>query len=265
MAIKSEVRLFDTHCHFDFDAFASDFPTEISLAQQAGVERFLIPSIGPQNWQRVAQLAEQFPGAIYYALGFHPYFLQSDWHNPLARLERELSVRSEACIVLGEMGLDGMIAVDAQLQEQLLIGQLAIAQSAQLPVILHSRKTHNRLLQLLKQTRFQYGGVLHAFSGSVQQAQQFIDLGFHIGVGGVITYPRANKTRQAVAVLPIESLVLETDAPDMPLSGLQGQPNHPRYLPQVLDALAQLRNEDPHQLAQQLWDNSLRVFGISEA
>lgn len=265
MTTSADVRLFDTHCHFDFDVFASDFPVQVSLARQAGVERFLIPSVGPQNWQRVAQLAGQFPGLVYYALGFHPYFLQSDWRHPLSLLEQALSQRSRECVAMGEMGLDGMVDVDARLQETMLLGQLSLAQSANLPVVLHSRKTHNRLLQLLKQSRFQHGGVLHAFAGSWQQAQQFIELGFKIGVGGVITYSRATKTRQALARLPAEALVLETDAPDMPVSGLQGQPNHPRYLTQIFDALLDLRAEEREVLSQQLWRNSFDVLRIQDA
>ncbi len=105
---------------------------------------------------------------------------------------------------------------------------------------------------------------MHAFSGSEQQAKQFIDLGFKIGVGGVITYPRANKTRQAIRQLPIEALVLETDAPDMPLCGRQGLANHPKYLIHVLEELALLRDEDQEQLASQLWANSLELFRMHD-
>lgn len=262
--IKPELRLFDTHCHFDFAAFSGDFPAEVAKAQRQGVERFLIPSIGPQNWRRVQQLAAEFPAVIYYALGYHPYFLSSAAATLLPELEHALAQRSSSCVAVGEIGLDGMVAVEARLQERLLLGQLALAQSAQLPVILHSRKTHNRLLQLLKQSRFSFGGVLHAFSGSEQQALQFVELGFKIGVGGSITYPRAHKTRSTISALPLEHLVLETDAPDMPLCGYQGQINHPCRLPLVLNELALLRNSDKQSVASVIWKNSNSVFAICE-
>lgn len=256
--------LFDTHCHFDFDAFSANFADEVALARRQGVQRFLIPSIGRQNWQRVATLAADYPDHIYYALGYHPYFLSALDAEPLNALEQALDARSPACVAVGEVGLDAMVDSEAQVQEALLLGQLSLAQAAGLPVVLHSRKTHNRLLQLLKQARFSCGGVLHAFSGSEQQALQFIDLGFKIGVGGGITYPRANKTRRTVSVLPLEHLVLETDAPDMPLCGYQGQNNHPSRLPLVLNELLLLRNEDKQTVASSVWKNSNSVFSICE-
>ncbi|TXY45317.1 TatD family deoxyribonuclease [Vibrio mimicus] len=257
-----EVSLFDTHCHFDFAPFNAEPELELQRAAVQGVKRLLIPSVGPQDWQAVAELAQRFPSTIYYALGFHPLYLDSSSPAHLPELEKALMKAEHACVAVGECGLDGMINVDAQLQEQMLIAQLALASQARLPVILHSRRTHNRLLQLLKQQRFQQGGVLHAFSGSLQEAHQFVDLGFKIGVGGVITYPRANKTRQAIAALATEHLVLETDAPDMPLNGFQGQANHPAQLTKVLETLAQLKDVSVESLAPILWQTSQTVFGL---
>ncbi len=258
---RHSLKLFDTHCHFDFDEFAHSFSDELEQAQSAYVERILIPSVGQMNWLRVRKLAAQYPSNVSYALGFHPYFLDSFSDTQIDELEQLLSQKDPACVAVGECGLDGVVDVDASLQEHVFSAQLDLAEQAHLPVILHSRKTHNRLLQIIKSHRFSQGGVLHAFSGSTQQAKQFIDLGFKIGVGGVITYPRANKTRQAITALPIEALVLETDAPDMPLCGLQGQANHPKYLGKVLDELATLRGADKAEMAEQLWINSVSVFG----
>lgn len=254
--------LFDTHCHFDFAPFVSAPERALQRAAQQGVKHLLVPAIGSQNWHQVAELAQRFPSSISYALGFHPLYLNRDSVTHLAELETALSHADAACVALGECGLDDAIEVDAQLQQQMLSAQLAIAAQAKLPVILHSRRTHNRLLQLLKQQRFQQGGVLHAFTGSLQQAQQFIDLGFKIGVGGVITYPRANKTRQAIAALPTEHLVLETDAPDMPLNGWQGEANHPAQLRLVLATLAKLKGVAEESIAPILWQTSQNLFGL---
>ena len=257
------MRLFDTHCHLDFKVFENDFAEHIESANLSGVERFVVPSIGPSNWSRLEQLAAQYP-SIYYALGLHPYFLDTDSHTLQNRLAELISQQPDKCIAVGECGLDAVVAVDSQIQERVLMQQIELAKTYKLPLILHSRKTHNRLLQLLKQSRFSYGGVLHGFSGSYQQAMQFVELGFYIGVGGVITYPRAQKTRKAVIELPIDCLVLETDAPDMPLLGHQGKPNHPAMLTQTLSCLADLRNASKQTVAENVWKNSNQAFGICE-
>lgn len=260
---KIVYQLFDTHCHLDLDPFSSTVETELRQAQQQGVVRFLIPSVGPENWSTVALLAKQHLNTFYYALGIHPHFLPSlTACQVLSLLEEQLSQSNQACVAVGECGLDAMVSDSAQHQETILKGQLEIAQSARLPVVLHSRKTHNRLLQIIKQSRFTQGGVIHAFSGSEQEAKQFIALGFKLGVGGIITYPRANKTRRAIAAVPLEHLVLETDSPDMPLCGFQGQINTPSQLPLILNELALLKQQDPEILADILWQNSHRLFNL---
>ncbi|SHO58432.1 TatD family hydrolase [Vibrio quintilis] len=259
-----KLRLFDTHCHFDFDVFAADFEHHLLVAREKGVERFVIPSIGAQNWQRAAQLAERFTSQIYYGLGIHPYFLQADSEKTLADLEQSLIHAGRECVAIGECGLDGVVDIPAPLQERILLAQFSLATQARLPLILHSRKTHDRLIYLLKQARFTYGGVLHGFSGSYQQARAFTDLGFKIGVGGVVTYTRAGKTRRAISQLPVESIVIETDAPDMPVCGFQGQPNHPGRLVEIFKALVSLKDMPALELSQQLWRNSCQLYGLDE-
>tara|TARA_Y100001956_G_C4077647_1_gene166903 strand:+ start:78 stop:851 length:774 start_codon:yes stop_codon:yes gene_type:complete len=257
------MRLFDTHCHFDFEPFIDNFAENIALAKQSGVERFLIPAIGPQNWPRLKELSAHYP-EIYYALGMHPYFLTSDSELHLPELEALLLSSPNTCVAVGECGLDGMIDVDISIQENMFTAQVKMATSLQLPLILHSRKTHHRILQILKQEKFQFGGVLHGFSGSFQQAMQFVELGFYIGVGGVITYQRANKTRQAVAQIPLEYLVLETDSPDMPLNGHQGKTNHPKMIGEIVSCLASLKGLSKQTIAENVWKNSNSAFGICE-
>ncbi|NAX21666.1 TatD family hydrolase [Vibrio sp. V39_P1S14PM300] len=255
--------LFDTHCHFDFDVFADDFPAQLSTARRHGVTRLLLPAIGPDNWQRLLTLSSEHR-ELFIALGCHPYFLHRYQLSDLDRLASLLTRRSQQCVAVGECGLDFAIDVEVSLQEQFLLAQIALAEQHRLPLVLHCRKAHNRLLQLLKQTRFSYGGVLHGFAGSYQQAMQFVELGFKIGVGGTITYSRAKKTRNAIAQLPLEALVLETDSPDMPLMGYQGEPNHPKRLAQILEALVVLRQEDKQTVASSVWKISNLAFGICE-
>ncbi|EEX93167.1 hypothetical protein VIOR3934_02253 [Vibrio orientalis CIP 102891 = ATCC 33934] len=257
------MRLFDTHCHFDFDIFQGDFDAQLKSANAQGVSRFVVPSIGSSNWAQVQQMAAEH-ASIYFALGIHPYFLHQQSIDELPTLKELLNQRGNQCVAVGECGLDAMVEVDMVLQEKVFIEQVALATYYQLPLILHCRKTHNRMVQILKQERFQYGGILHGFSGSYQQAMQFIELGFYIGVGGVITYPRANKTRQAIVSLPIEKLVLETDSPDMPLNGYQGKPNHPKMIGEILACLASLKGMSRQTIAEIVWKNSNSAFGICE-
>ena len=144
---------------------------------------------------------------------------------------------------------------DWKMQLQVFEQQLLIAEEHMLPVILHHRNSHNELIQSLKAKKFTQGGIVHAFSGSVQQANTYIDLGFKIGVGGGITYSRASKTRKTLSKLPINCLVLETDAPDMPLIGKQGLRNSPEYLPEIFESLLLLRAETKQQLLQACYQN----------
>ena len=223
----------------------------------------MVPTTTRSSWSLVKNLAQQYPQNIFYALGLHPYFLSDEVPTlDLQTLSEQLSKKTRQVVAVGECGLDAMISVSQEVQERVFVAQIGLALEHRLPIVLHSRKTHHRILQLLKQHHFDLGGVLHGFTGSEQQARQFIDMGFKIGVGGSITYPRANKTRTAIAALPIDALVLETDAPDMPLNGFQGQPNTPARLPIVLTTLADLRGDDPSMLEQQLWQNSLSLFHL---
>ncbi|GAB7229494.1 TatD family hydrolase [Vibrio rotiferianus] len=257
------MKLFDTHCHFDFDVFQEDFAHQVDLAREQGVERILIPSVGPSNWTHIQALANQYPH-LYYALGFHPYFLQQGFEQFVPELESLLSSSSRQCVAIGECGLDFAIEVPVELQERALELQFELARRFDLPVILHSRKAHNRLIQMVKAAKLPKGGVLHAFSGSYQQAMEWVRLGFFIGVGGSITYPRANKTRDAIQRLSLEYLVLETDAPDMPILGYQGEPNHPAKLIHILNQLSELHNREKQSIAESLWENSNSAFSICE-
>lgn len=257
------MQLTDSHCHFDFAAFGCSSGTEREQhwrrAQAVGVHRLVIPGIEAKQWPQLPKLCAEHSG-LYYALGLHPWWLEEaadDWQQALAQA---LADRDNNCVAVGEIGLDKHLSLPLEQQEAAVIAQLKLAQQCDLPVILHSQGTHDRLLKWLR-TYPVIGGVVHGFSGSLQQAQAFWQLGIYIGIGGTITYPRANKTRNAIAALPIEALVLETDAPDMPLCGFQGQPNHPSQLPLVLRALSELRQMDEISLSQQLERNVNRLFG----
>ena len=166
-------------------------------------------------------------------------------------------------IAFGEMGLDGSLALDMDYQKTILRFQLNLAVKYNKPVILHHRKSHNQLISLLKEQKYQGGGILHAFSGSYYEAKTYVDMGFLLGVGGTITYPRAVKTRNSIAKLPLDKLVIETDSPDMPINGFQGQRNEPSQLVHVLKALSELKNMNQREVEAQTSANYLALLGPS--
>ncbi|MDI9221243.1 TatD family hydrolase [Pantoea sp. EA-12] len=258
------MRFIDTHCHFDFPPFVDDAVGSIDRAAQSAVERIIVPSVDASRFALVTQLTQQHD-ALYAALGLHPINIAVHTDAHLEELERWLQTPDPKRVAIGEIGLD-LYMDDAQFSKQthLLDAQLKLAKHYDLPVILHSRRTHDQLALHLRRHNLARCGVVHGFAGSQQQAERFIQLGYAIGVGGTITYERASKTRNTIASLPLSSLLLETDAPDMPLQGFQGQPNRPERARNVFDVLCELRSEPPEIVAEALWQNSLRVFALPD-
>lgn len=215
-------RFIDTHCHFDFPPFSGDEEASLQRAAQAGVGKIIVPATEAENFARVQALAEKYQ-PLYAALGLHPGMLEKHSDVSLDQLQQALERHPAKVVAVGEIGLD-LFGDDPQFERQqwLLDEQLKLAKRYDLPVILHSRRTHDKLAMHLKRHDLPCTGVVHGFSGSLQQAERFVQLGYKIGVGGTITYPRASKTRDVIAKLPLASLLLETDAPDMPLNGFQG-------------------------------------------
>ncbi len=255
-------RFIDTHCHFDFPPFSGAEVQSIQQAAGAGVCRIIVPSVEAGRFSAVLDLAAGHP-ALYAALGLHPLAIARHTDESLALLEQHLRRCPQRLVAVGEIGLDDyMDRPQMARQEALLSAQLRLADDYNLPVILHSRRTHDRLAMILRRRPPARAGVVHGFAGSYEQALAFIKQGFYIGVGGTITYTRANKTRRAVARLPLERLLLETDAPDMPLSGYQGQPNRPERLPLTFAALCELRPEPPERIAEIIYRNSLDLFAL---
>ncbi len=255
------MKLTDTHIHLDLNEYDDDFPQVLERSEAQGVNRWIVPAISSANWARLPVLHQQYPN-LYYAFGLHPWFLANETDQAFTELELLLQQRPAGLVAVGECGLDGAIDVPMSLQITILEKQLALASQYPLPVILHCRKAHNELLRILKQFKLPRGGVWHAFSGSRQQAEQFIELGFMLGIGGVITYPRAEKTRKAVAKLPVESLLLETDGPTMPLFQRQGARNEPAYIPEVLAELSVFRQMPPDVLGEAIERNVEKMFRI---
>jgi len=179
----------------------------------------------------------------------------------LAALREQLQTTTIKPVAIGEIGIDGAIDTSLKAQQSLFEAQLEMASEQSLPVILHHHRSHHLLLESIKRSRFTQGGVIHAFSGSEQVARQYIDVGFKLGIGGTITYSRAQKTRQTVANIPLQHLLLETDAPDMPMSGRQGARNEPQFIGEVVAALADLHGITPEAVIEQTTANYFALFG----
>ncbi|WP_449554748.1 TatD family hydrolase [Lelliottia amnigena] len=256
-------RFVDTHCHFDFPPFTGHEAQSIQQAADAGVQAIIVPAIEAAHFDRVLDLAGTHT-ALYAALGLHPIVIEKHLDAHIEVLEDKLRSESKKLVAIGEIGLD-LYRDDPQFERQqtILDAQLKLARHHNLPVILHSRRTHDKLAMHLKRHDLPRTGVVHGFAGSLQQAQRFIELGYKIGVGGTITYPRASKTRDVMTQLPLSSLLLETDAPDMPLNGFQGEPNRPEQAARVFATLCELRDEPADVIADALLRNTHDLFGIT--
>ncbi len=252
---------FDTHCHFDFSPFNQDLPFWLSELQKTQINKLCIPAVGPRNWQQVVDLVKQYPDQLTCGLGIHPCFIHPS-QDEFEQLAVTVKLNRSSIVAIGETGLDGRQGDDA-VQEALLEKHFTLATEHQLPVILHCVKRHHRLLPMLKRARLPKTGVIHAFTGDRALAKQYIDLGFKLGIGGALTWPSAEKLRQAVKYAPLESLVLETDAPDMPLSGMQKGHNTPLSVIDIFSEIIHLRNESTKTVKISLYQSSLDLFSLN--
>lgn len=258
------MQLIDTHCHLDFPVFDSDRAALLAECRQLGVGEYIIPAVGEENWGRVMALAAEHDG-ISYALGVHPWYVGGQTPAVLTRLQQRLAERPRGLVAVGECGLDLRSHVPQEGQLEMFEAQVELAKEHELPLIVHSVRANDTVAKILRRLRPACGGVIHAFSGSLQQAEAFWQLGFRLGIGGVISFERANKTREAVRDMPLEALLLETDAPDMPLQGQQRAPNTPANLPIIAQLLADLRQQPLAHVASVLHESTLRTFQLGKS
>ncbi|MGM0480467.1 MAG: TatD family hydrolase [Pseudomonadota bacterium] len=257
------MRLFDSHCHLNFDDFAEDRADAIERARKAGINAFMLPGVCIDSHSVLKRIASRYQGC-FFALGLHPYFIKQHSLEHIELLQQQvdelLQEPNSSFKALGEMGLDATCD-NMELQQQLLREQLRMAKERQLPVILHHRKTLDKTLKLVRESGPQKG-VIHAFSGSYEQGKAWVEAGYFLGIGGTITYPRANKTRDAVARLPLSAMVLETDSPDMPVNGHQGQRNEPLRMLSTLRALAKLKDSSESAVGDCCYKNTEQLFNL---
>lgn len=268
-------QLYDAHCHLDLPAFQPDLSQVLARATAAGVGSLILAGISAATWPRLLSLSHKYP-QIYACLGLHPYFVQQHRQTDLNTLQQLLTqainppsnhpqTPSNKIVALGEIGVDlytQELRSQAEQQWHLFNAQLELAQQLGVPVVIHARKSLDKVLQRLRYYQLPQGGLLHAFTGSLQQAEQLVSLNFRLGLGGALTYPRANKLRQVAQTLPLSAFLLETDSPDMPLHGWQGQRNEPARVALIAQELASLRQTSVACLLPQLYANLHLTFPL---
>ena len=254
------IALIDSHSHFDDPEFDADRDAALARARDAGVTRQIVPAIAVSNFEKVRALCSADSGLVA-AYGLHPMLLAE--HQPSHIDELARWIEREKPVALGECGLDFWIeGLDRDTQRDVFERQLALAKDFDLPVILHARRAFDDVAAALRRIGG-LRGVVHSFSGSEEQAQQFFRLGFHLGIGGPVTYERAKRLRAIVASMPIEWLLLETDSPDQPLSGHRGERNEPAFMAEVLDVIAALRGESREAVGEATTRNCEMLFALS--
>lgn len=258
----------DTHCHLDADEFATDREGVIQRAAQSGVSGVLIPAVRARDFQAVRALASHASNtlpATCYTLGIHPIYTPEAKESDLISLRQSVieAMDDRRFVGIGEIGLDYFLPeLDPHHQAFFFEAQLDLAKEFELPVILHVRRSQDAILKALRSRKIT-GGIAHAFNGSFQQAEHFINLNFVMGFGGAMTFPRALQIRRLAKELPFESLVLETDAPDIPPAWLSHQEHHrnePGELPQISSVLAEIRSSLITQTQAVCSSNALRVL-----
>ncbi len=252
--------LIDTHCHLDAAEFGDTQSELVNAARRAGVARMVIPAVVRSNFDAVRKLCDQYPGCLP-AYGIHPMYVDGSKPEDLAVLRGYLA--APGAVAVGEIGLDFFVEGYEQApQEFYFVEQLKLAREFDLPVLLHIRRAQDTVLKFLRQYKVR-GGIAHAFNGSRQQAEEFIRLGFKLGFGGAMTYSRATRLRELATTLPLECIVLETDAPDIPPDFLaRGEPNKPEYLPRIAQTLAELRSISLEEVARATSQNVSSMLRI---
>lgn len=252
--------LIDSHCHLDLEPLNSVLPGLLQEARDAGVQCFVVPGVHPDGWGGISRVAAE-NSRIMPAFGIHPMHAGSADGPVFERLSK-LAAQG---VAIGEIGLDPGYPVPLDLQELVFREQLRIAVTCGLPVLVHCRRSFQRILQLLREEQAdRVGGIMHAFSGSLEMAREFIKLGFAISVSGTVTWDNAVKPLRVARDLPLEHLVLETDAPDMTPQRYRGNFNRPAWLAETAQRVADVRNESPEYIARITSDNVRRVLRLGE-
>jgi TatD DNase family protein len=254
--------LTDSHSHIDVTEFDADRDAVIARARAVGVDRQIVPAVAFATWPQLRAVCAAYAG-LSPAYGLHPMYLQQ--HRPEHVDALRDWIARERPVAVGECGLDFFVqGLDADAQRSYFDAQLRIAREFDLPLIVHARRAVEEVIASIRRVG-RLRGVVHSFSGSDEQARQLWQLGFYLGLGGPLTYPGAHRLRRLAAAMPLEQLLLETDSPDQPHCGHQGQRNEPARLIDVVQTAAQLRGESRERIAEATTYNAERLFGPAHA
>lgn len=252
--------LVDSHCHLDAAEFDADRDEVIARARSSGVTRQIVPAIDAAGWPKLRAICSRDAG-LFPAYGLHPMYLEAHRTEHLSLLREWLE--RERPVAVGECGLDYFVdGLDRDEQSRYFEAQLQLAREFDLPVVVHARRAVDAVIAAIRRSG-RLRGVVHSYSGSVEQARQLWDLGFMLGLGGPVTYDRANRLRGLAATMPLDCLLLETDAPDQPDAGIRGERNEPSRLVQVVSVIARLRDIDEKEVAATTTANAERLFGLA--
>ena len=232
--------MIDTHCHIDEEAFNADREEVIARQQESGVEAMIVPGVNVASIETVLQVCRAHPGYCFPALGLHPEDVKADWQEQLAIVENAIRVHHNELVAIGEIGLDYYWdKTFKEEQQEVLRRQLLLARELNLPVILHNREATEDIIRIVREVGGR--GVFHCFNGSRETAQQILDMGFYIGIGGVLTF-KNSKLAEKLENVPLERILLETDAPYMAPVPHRGERNESRFMIHVTERLAQVYN-----------------------
>lgn len=259
------MQLVDTHVHLNFDSFQSDLDAVAERWREAGVVRLVHSCVEPEEFSGIQAIADRFP-ELSFAVGLHPLDVEK-WQPNTAEQIRSLAQSDSRVVAIGETGLDFFKAENHEQQKTAFWAQLDIAHQLDLPVIIHCRDAAGEMRELLQSFQAEQGrvrGVMHCWSGTPEETQWFLDLGFHISFSGIVTFKNAVQVQEAAKIVPIDRLLVETDCPFLaPVPKRGERRNQPAYVQFVAEQVARLRQVSPAYLAEQTTANACRLFGLS--
>ncbi len=255
--------LFDTHTHINAEDYKDDFQEMLSRAGEAGVEQMLVVGFDHPTIKRAMQIVEQYEN-FYAAVGWHPVDAIDMTDADLDWI-RELSGHPKV-VALGEMGLDyHWDKSPAEIQQDVFRRQIRLAKEVGLPIVIHNREATQDILTILKEERAgEIGGIMHCFSDDWASAKEFIDLGFHIGIGGPVTFKNAQLPKEVASQVPIDRLLVETDCPYLSPHPFRGKRNEPARVKLVAEKIAELRGLSYEELTRKTFDNACQLFGLTK-
>lgn len=260
--------MIDTHCHIDEAAFDADREEVIARQQESGVEAMIVPGVNVASIETVLQVCHAHSGYCYPALGLHPEDVKVDWEDQLAIVEQAIRAHRNELVAIGEIGLDYYWDKTFKAEQQdVLRRQLLLARELDLPVILHNRESTEDIIRVVKEISIQHSafsplrGVFHCFNGSKETVEEILKMGFYVGIGGVLTF-KNSKLADKLEVVPLDRIVLETDAPYMAPVPHRGERNESRLMIHVAERLAQVYNCSVETIIEVTTANAKQLFGI---